>query len=105
APRRVPSMAAISSARLCWRDCAISLSAVQNASSMLTLVLCPAITIERLMIGDFTGVSAAFFDPSPLVGEGWKGGLKKATPLPAHFVRRPPPQGGRQQQLARAREL
>jgi tripartite-type tricarboxylate transporter receptor subunit TctC len=35
--------------------------------------------------------------PSPLVGEGREGGCTKITPLPAHFVRRPPTQGGRQQ--------
>ena len=39
----------------------------------------------------------AMFIPSPLVGEGWEGGSTMITPLPAHFVRRPPPQGGRQQ--------
>src|SRR5262249_32737844 len=39
------------------RLAAISLSPVQNASSRLTLVLCPAITIERLTTGDFIGFS------------------------------------------------
>src|SRR6516165_10829279 len=46
-------MTPINSATLCRRACAISLSAVQNASSMLTLVLWPAMMIERLITGDF----------------------------------------------------
>ena len=36
----------------------------------------------------------------PLVREGREGGSKKITPLLAHFVCRPPPQGGRQQHKA-----
>src|SRR6516165_3109499 len=52
-PRRAPSIAPINSAKLCRRSCAISFNAVQNASSTLTLVLWPAITIERLITGDF----------------------------------------------------
>src|SRR5215469_11660010 len=39
------------------RFAAISFNPVQNASSKLTLVLCPAITIERLTTGDFIGFS------------------------------------------------
>src|ERR1700674_322835 len=39
------------------RFAAISFSPVQNASSRLTLVLCPAMTIERLTTGDFIGFS------------------------------------------------
>jgi hypothetical protein len=39
------------------RLAAISFNPVQNASSKLTLVLCPAITIERLTTGDFIGFS------------------------------------------------
>src|ERR1700681_3619129 len=39
------------------RFAAISFSPVQNASSKLTLVLCPAMTIERLTTGDFIGFS------------------------------------------------
>src|SRR6187431_1328555 len=35
------------------RSSAISLRPFQNASSRLTLVLCPAITMERLITGDF----------------------------------------------------
>src|SRR6516225_3253925 len=35
------------------RLAAISFNPVQNASSRLTLVLCPAMTIERLTTGDF----------------------------------------------------
>src|SRR5712691_1013257 len=37
------------------RSAAISRSPFQNASSRLTLVLWPAMTIERLTIEDFTG--------------------------------------------------
>ena len=37
----------------CRRPTAISFRPFQKASSRLTLVLCPAITIERLMTGDF----------------------------------------------------
>src|SRR5271168_3857038 len=36
-----------------WRVTAISFSPRQNASSRLTLVLCPAMTMERLTTGDF----------------------------------------------------
>src|SRR6266436_9134784 len=39
------------------RFAAISFNPVQNASSRLTLVLCPAMTIERLTTGDFIGFS------------------------------------------------
>src|SRR5215467_3789615 len=39
------------------RLAAISFNPVQNASSRLTLVLCPAITIDRLTTGDFIGFS------------------------------------------------
>src|SRR5882757_3259658 len=37
------------------RVTAISFRPFQNASSRLTLVLCPAITIERFTTGDFIG--------------------------------------------------
>src|SRR6516164_1651914 len=50
-----PSTDAISAATLTFRDCAISLSAFQNASSRLTLVRWPAIRIERLITGDCIG--------------------------------------------------
>ena len=40
---------------LTWRSLAISLSAFQNSSSILTLVLRPARKIERLTTGDFIG--------------------------------------------------
>src|SRR5690242_4914430 len=39
--------------------------------------------------------------PSPLVGEGREGGLKKTTPLRARSARPPPPQEGRQQNQCR----
>src|SRR5262245_49742508 len=39
------------------RAVAISLRLFQNSSSRLTLVLCPAITIERLETEDFTAFS------------------------------------------------
>ena len=38
--------------------------------------------------------------PSPLVGEGRKGGQRETAPLRARFARPPPPQGGRQQNTA-----
>lgn len=40
----------------CWAS-AISFRPLQNASSRLTLVLCPAITTERLTIEDFMTVA------------------------------------------------
>src|SRR5690349_13231389 len=39
--------------RVTLRSSAMSLRLVQNASSRLTLVLCPAMTMERLITGDF----------------------------------------------------
>src|SRR5262245_225467 len=51
--RRSWSIAATRSDKVMPRPTAISLSPFQNASSRLTLVLCPAITIERLTTGDF----------------------------------------------------
>src|SRR6516164_3333989 len=50
---RSPSIAATRSERVTRRLSAISLSPLQNASSRLTLVLWPAITIDRLITGDF----------------------------------------------------
>src|SRR5262249_25140827 len=50
---RSPSMLATRSDSVMPRCVAISLSPLQNASSRLTLVLCPAITMDRLMTGDF----------------------------------------------------
>src|SRR5262249_4950511 len=55
--RRSWSMVATMSDSVKSRLAAISFSPVQNASSKLTLVLCPAITIERLTTGDFIGFS------------------------------------------------
>src|SRR6202030_2112362 len=55
--RRSWSIAATMSDNVRSRFAAISFSPVQNASSRLTLVLCPAITIERLTTGDFIGFS------------------------------------------------
>src|SRR5690242_19621250 len=51
--RRPPSMLATRSDNVMLRPEAISLRPLQNASSRLTLVLCPAMTIERLTTGDF----------------------------------------------------
>src|SRR5437764_11806369 len=51
--RRSASIEATSSDSVTLRVPAISLRQVQNASSRLTLVLCPAMTIERLTTGDF----------------------------------------------------
>src|SRR6266513_2008212 len=50
---RSESIAATSSDKVMLRALAISLSPFQNASSRLTLVLWPAITMERLTTGDF----------------------------------------------------
>src|SRR6516162_1371363 len=50
-------MVATMSDKVRSRLAAISFSPVQNASSKLTLVLCPAITIERLTTGDFIDFS------------------------------------------------
>src|SRR5580700_4830754 len=55
--RRSWSIAATMSDKVRSRLAAISFNPVQNASSKLTLVLCPAITIERLTTGDFIGFS------------------------------------------------
>src|SRR5580693_3681025 len=51
--RRPESIDATRSDNVVRRPTAISLSPRQKASSRLTLVLCPAITIERLITGDF----------------------------------------------------
>src|ERR1700678_1203875 len=50
-------MAATMSDKVKSRLAAISFNPTQNASSKLTLVLCPAMTIERLTTGDFIGFS------------------------------------------------
>src|SRR5215471_17726614 len=50
---RSESIVATRSDSVILRPTAISLSPLQKASSRLTLVLCPAITIERLTTGDF----------------------------------------------------
>src|SRR5216683_4454192 len=50
---RAESMVATISDKVRSRPIAISLSPFQKASSRLTLVLWPAITIERLTTGDF----------------------------------------------------
>src|SRR5580692_9658860 len=55
--RRSWSIAATMSDKVKSRLPAISFNPVQNASSKLTLVLCPAMTIERLTTGDFIGFS------------------------------------------------
>src|SRR6185295_4950388 len=46
-------MEATRSDKVMLRPAAMSFSPFQKASSRLTLVLCPAITIERLTTGDF----------------------------------------------------
>src|ERR1700758_4998381 len=58
---------------------AISLRPFQNASSRLTLVLCPAMTIERLTTGDF-------IDRPPFRAGAHRarGGPFRPAPLPAH---------------------
>src|SRR5262245_16386341 len=51
--RRSESMVATSSDSVMSRPPAISFSPFQKASSKLTLVLCSAMTLERLTTGDF----------------------------------------------------
>src|ERR1700677_4686362 len=51
------------------RFAAISFNPTQNASSKLTLVLCPAMTIERLTTGDFIGFSCLDTVPVQLAAE------------------------------------
>src|SRR5581483_1536358 len=51
--RRSESMAATRSDKVMSRLPAISFNPFQNASSRLTLVLCPAITMDRFTTGDF----------------------------------------------------
>jgi hypothetical protein len=46
-------MLATSSDKVSWRNCAISRKPSQNASSTLTPVLRPAMTMHRLMTEDF----------------------------------------------------
>src|SRR5665213_3231375 len=69
--RRSVSMLATMSDRVISRPPAISFRPFQNASSRLTLVLCPAMTIERLTTGDFIGrllfPSGAFRDRGSLL--------------------------------------
>src|SRR2546427_4714496 len=88
---RSESIAATSSDKVMLRALAISLSPFQNASSRLTLVLWPAMTMERLTTGDFIarlpfrscggrGCGGAF--PS-LWGLGWGRGF--SGPSPAHL--------------------
>src|ERR1700733_446222 len=58
---RPESMVATRSDNVMARLTAISFSPFQKASSRLTLVLCPAMTIERLMTGDF--IAHLLFQP------------------------------------------
>src|SRR5262249_11350958 len=51
---RLPSITATDSARVMPPSSAISFKLFQNSSSRLTLVLWPAMTIERFEIRDFT---------------------------------------------------
>src|SRR5580704_18450794 len=77
--RRPPSMVATRSDSVMLRPEAISFRPFQNASSRLTLVLCPAMTIERLTTGDF-------IDRPPFRGDAHRvrGGPSRPAPLPAH---------------------
>src|SRR6516164_796871 len=77
--RRPPSMLATRSDSVMLRAEAISLRPFQNASSRLTLVLCPAMTIERLTTGDF-------IDRPPFRGDARRvrGGTFRSALLPAH---------------------
>src|SRR4029077_3328431 len=57
-------MVATKSDNVISRPVAISFSPCQNASSRLTLVLCPAITIERLTTGEL--IDRLLVDPVPV---------------------------------------
>src|SRR6266849_4416690 len=94
--RRPPSIVATRSDSVMLRPEAMSLRPLQKASSRLTLVLCPAITIERLTTGDFIdrppfrcGVHQA------------RGGLSPHAPPPTHA--RPWSGHGRDGSLRRGR--
>src|ERR1700746_139415 len=77
--RRPPAMLATRSDSVMLRAEAISLRPFQKASSRLTLVLCPAMTIERLTTGDF-------IDRPPFRGgvHRVRGGPFRPAPPPAH---------------------
>src|SRR5215470_9740974 len=77
--RRPPSMLATRSDNVMLRAPAISLRPLQNASSRLTLVLCPAMTIERLTTGDFIDRPPYRHDARRV-----RGGPSLLAPLPAH---------------------
>src|SRR5215469_934740 len=72
-------MVATMSDKVRSRLAAISFSPLQNASSRLTLVLCPAITIERLTTGDFIDRPPCRHDARRV-----RGGPSRLAPLPAH---------------------
>ena len=64
---------------------AISLKSFQNGSSRLTLVLCPSITTERLMTGDFMAAPQKFFISIFLMILSDNVGRK--LPCEKHFIR------------------
>src|SRR5256884_9920918 len=74
---RSESIAATSSDKVMLRALAISLSPFQNASSRLTLVLWPAMTMERLTTGDFIARL-----PFRSGGHRGRGGLLRRVRLP-----------------------
>src|SRR6185312_117131 len=74
--RRSVSMLATRSDSVASLWPAISFRPFQNASSRLTLVLCPAMTIERLTTGDFIG--RLLFRSGAVRGRGW---LSPGVPL------------------------
>src|ERR1700761_6509352 len=79
--RRSVSIDATRSDSVTWRDTAMSLRLFQNASSRLTLVLWPAMTIQRLTTGDFI----AHLPFQSGVGRG-PSGLCRARPAPGFVL-------------------
>src|SRR4030081_350201 len=73
---RSESMMVTRSPKVASRPPAISFNAFQNASSRLTLVLRPAMTIERLTTGDFMARP-----PRPRANRGALGDLTATTEL------------------------
>ena len=62
---RFLSMSATTFDTVTHSACAMSFRTVQNASSRLTLVLCPSITIDRLTIEDFILIGPSLY---PVMG-------------------------------------
>src|SRR6266571_1168485 len=68
---RWESIAATKSDNVMWRSPPISFRLLQNASSRLTLVLWPRITIERLATGDFITTHLLFVEFRNIPTQDW----------------------------------